>query len=144
MFWVPKRTVSLRRFFCHWDGPFEYPQHMFCLKNKKNNIQLHTFIWRPDNFACWIIFHAYVLMLNFFKIIFFKKFFEGLDSDQDQNSVEPDCVVSLCKTLYFLLSNEGAQWLSGRVLDLRPKGRRFELHRHHCVVVFEQDTFIIA
>ena len=28
----------------------------------------------------------------------------------------------------------GAQWLSGRVLDSRPKGRGFEPHRHHCVV----------
>ena len=28
----------------------------------------------------------------------------------------------------------GAQWLSGRVLDSRPKGRRFEPHRCHCVV----------
>ena len=29
---------------------------------------------------------------------------------------------------------EGAQWLSGRVLDSRPKGRGFEPHRRHCVV----------
>ena len=28
----------------------------------------------------------------------------------------------------------GAQWLSGRVLDSRPKGRGFEPHRRHCVV----------
>ena len=28
----------------------------------------------------------------------------------------------------------GAQWLSGRVVDARPKGRGFELHRLHCVV----------
>ena len=28
----------------------------------------------------------------------------------------------------------GAQWLSGRVLDLRPKGREFEPRRRHCVV----------
>ena len=28
----------------------------------------------------------------------------------------------------------GVQWLSGRVLDLRPKGRGFEPHRRHCVV----------
>ena len=28
----------------------------------------------------------------------------------------------------------GAQWLSGRLLDLRPKGRGFEPHRRHCVV----------
>ena len=38
----------------------------------------------------------------------------------------------------------GAQWLSGRVLDSRPKGRGFEPHRHHCIVVLEQDTFILA
>ena len=36
------------------------------------------------------------------------------------------------------------QWLSGRVLDSRPKGRGFEPHRRHCVVVLEQDTFILA
>ena len=34
----------------------------------------------------------------------------------------------------------GAQWLSGRVLDSRPRGRGFEPHRRHCVVVIEQDT----
>ena len=28
----------------------------------------------------------------------------------------------------------GAQWLSGRVLNSRPKGRRFEPHRRHFVV----------
>ena len=28
----------------------------------------------------------------------------------------------------------GAQWLSGRVLDSRPKGRGFEPHLRHCVV----------
>ena len=38
----------------------------------------------------------------------------------------------------------GAQWLSGRVLDSRPRGRGFEPHRRHCVVVLEQDTFIVA
>ena len=28
----------------------------------------------------------------------------------------------------------GAQWLNGRVLDSRPKGRGFEPQRRHCVV----------
>ena len=37
-----------------------------------------------------------------------------------------------CLTL--TLYTWGAQWLSGRVLDLRPKGRGFEPHRRHCVV----------
>ena len=41
-------------------------------------------------------------------------------------------------------ANKGAQWLSGRVLNSRPKGREFEPHRRHCVVVLEQDTFILA
>ena len=29
---------------------------------------------------------------------------------------------------------EGAQWLSGRDLDSRPKGSGFEPHQRHCVV----------
>ena len=28
----------------------------------------------------------------------------------------------------------GVQWLSGRVIDSRPKGRGFEPHQHHCFV----------
>ena len=39
---------------------------------------------------------------------------------------------------------KGAQWLSGRVLDSRPRGGRFEPHQRHCIVVLEQDTFILA
>ena len=31
-----------------------------------------------------------------------------------------------------------------RVLDSRPKGSGFEPHRRHCVVVLEQETFILA
>ena len=38
----------------------------------------------------------------------------------------------------------GAQWLSGRVLDSRLRGCRFKPHRRQCVVVLEQDTFILA
>ena len=44
----------------------------------------------------------------------------------------------------FVWRLEGAQWLSGRVLDTRPKGRGLEPHRRHCVVVLEQDIFILA
>ena len=40
--------------------------------------------------------------------------------------------------------NQGAQWLSGRVLDSRPKGRGFEPHRRHCVVALEKELFILA
>ena len=37
-----------------------------------------------------------------------------------------------------------AQWPSGRVLDSRRTGRGFEPHWRHCIVVLEQDTFILA
>ena len=42
------------------------------------------------------------------------------------------------------LGGRGAQWRSGRVLDSRSKGRGFEPHRRHGVVVLEQDTFTLA
>ena len=44
----------------------------------------------------------------------------------------------------FAINKVGAQWLSGRVLDSRPKGRGFKPHLRHCAVVLEQDTFILA
>ena len=47
------------------------------------------------------------------------------------------CATLLCFSCLTLLHSEwqkGAQWLSGRVLDSRPKGRGFEPHRRHCVV----------
>ena len=54
------------------------------------------------------------------------------------------CLVVTCWERADLLALKGAQWLSGIVLDSRPKGRGFEPHRRHCVVVLEQDTFILA
>ena len=42
------------------------------------------------------------------------------------------------KLIHYLIftfsKQEGAQWLSGRVLDSRPRGRGFKPHRRHCVV----------
>ena len=50
----------------------------------------------------------------------------------------------ILKSLLFFFFG-GAQWLSGRVLDSRPRGRGFELYWRHCVLVLEtQDTFIQA
>ena len=45
-----------------------------------------------------------------------------------------DCPVKILPYLSFYRLGKGAQWLSGRVLDLRPRGHGFEPHRHHCVV----------
>ena len=35
------------------------------------------------------------------------------------------------------------QWLSGRVPDSRPRGRRFEPRRRHCVVVLEHNLVLV-
>ena len=34
----------------HWDGSFEYPQHMFWMRNKENNFPIRTLIWRPGQY----------------------------------------------------------------------------------------------
>ena len=51
-----------------------------------------------------------------------------------------------CKYMYMMYGylDMGAQWLSGRVLDSRPRGRGSEPHRRYCGAVLEQDTFILA
>ena len=43
-------------------------------------------------------------------------------------------VITLSVRLEGTTSCAGAQWLSGRALDSRPRGRGFEPHRRHCVV----------
>ena len=40
---------------------------------------------------------------------------------------------------YFHFYISGAQWLSGRVLDSRPKGRGFEPHRRLCIVCLSKN-----
>ena len=42
--------------------------------------------------------------------------------------------VSTVQYLLICFLYTGAQWLSGRVFDSRPKGRGFEPHGRHCVV----------
>ena len=48
-------SISLNMCFGCSKGPshpgssFEYPQHMFWLRNNKNNFQLHTLIWGPEH-----------------------------------------------------------------------------------------------
>ena len=66
------------------------------------------------------------------------------------NRMNPDqtgsILFSIWATKNIRQAGKAAQWLSGRVLDSRPRGRLFKSHRHHCIhtVVLEQDTFILA
>ena len=77
----------------------------------------------------------------------------SLNSDQDQQNVGPDlgpnCLQrstgnKIIYVMEHLPSVLGLQWLSGRVLDSKLRGSWLEPHRRHCVVVLEQDTFILA
>ena len=33
----------------HWDVFFEYPHHMFWMRNKENKFPIHTLFWRPGD-----------------------------------------------------------------------------------------------
>ena len=48
-----------------------------------------------------------------------------------------ECIINFNTRDYHTLRhdiiNEGVQWLSGRVLDLRPRGSGFKPHRRHWV-----------
>ena len=41
----------------------------------------------------------------------------------------------------YLHQKVGVRWLSGRVLDSRPRGREFEPHRRHCVVSLSKNIY---
>ena len=45
--------------------------------------------------------------------------------------------VSRASSYHIIHYNKRAQYLSGRVLDLRQRGRGFQHHWRHCVVVLE-------
>ena len=50
-------------------------------------------------------------------------------------------LTSLVETIVIFTDHnslKGAQWLSGRVLDSRPRGRAFEPHWHNCVILLDQ------
>ena len=54
-------------------------------------------------------------------------------------SIQPDVSTVKFYNSYHMLLCEGAQWLSGRVLDSRQKGRGFEPHRRHCVMYLSKN-----
>ena len=57
----------------HRDGSFEYPQHMFWLRNKKKKFQIRTLIWGPVTlfFSGQIIKSYEISNLVFLKWYFF-------------------------------------------------------------------------
>ena len=48
----------------HWDYSFEYPQHMFWMRNKENSFPIHTLIWR--------LAHLFEMPFICFFVVFFQ------------------------------------------------------------------------
>ena len=88
----------------HRDGSFEYPQHMFWLRNKKNNFLLSTLIWWTANHLSkiqikhegpesltWILSPTFVTqmeIIDFYHLLI--TFVNKLDPGQDWQNVGPD------------------------------------------------------
>ena len=105
----------------HWDGSFEYPQHMFWLRNKTNNFQIHTLIWG----------HIYPLHLIVCVLWSSQRHNQQWQcSGSVVECLTPDmchCVVSLIKTHLSLLSTgstqEGPSGHTWNIVDLDVKNR---------------------
>ena len=84
-----------------------------------------------------------LIMIDFFNPYHANIFF--VEKKSSANCV--CCIYSYALQTTFIMETNnmmGVQWLSGRVLDSRPRGCGFEPHRCHCIVVLEQDTFFLA
>ena len=97
----------------HRDGSYEYPQHMFWLRNKKYNFQLRTLFWGPVILGFVLIetglYTAYGTTYSILNLLRAHAPFIGrvLDSGSRGHSFEPclrHWVLSLSETLYALHS----------------------------------------
>ena len=76
-------------------------------------------------------------------ILFLKELLENVNFKKNSRQQKKHVLFPARKVLK-PITYEGTQWLSGRVLDSRPRGCGFEPHWRHCIVVLEHDTFILA
>ena len=56
----------------------------------------------------------------------------------DEPDLGPECLLRLSA------DDTDIKFYKRHIKTMRPRGRGFEPHRRHCVVVLEQDTFILA
>ena len=68
------------------------------------------------------------------KIQYFLKNYNLTPPDMYNGLSQVYCIKPEGKSISIQRVKKGAQWLSGRVLDSRPRGRRFKPHWRHSVV----------
>ena len=77
----------------HLDVSFEYPQHMFWMRNKENRFPIRTLIWRPVR--------PLLLLLTQYKApqLCMELSTTGLDTNQETSTLPLDHTVLLCKPI---------------------------------------------
>ena len=88
--------------------------------------------------------HISSVAMDFEKTILFENGMVFTSSHLHLSAMQSILYIYIYIYIYIACSRKGAQCLSGKVIDSRPRGCGFEPHRRHCVVVLEQDTFILA
>ena len=124
----------------------------FLLKCQGNVREFYNFQFVPNDEKqkmSWEVFlliwiQAFKIILKASKLLNIRRLKQIVCQMLDVVSVFLLAIPTLECDLEVTVRLRGAQWLSGRVLDCRPRGRGFKPHRRHCVVVLEQDTFILA
>ena len=78
----------------HRDGSFEYPQHMFWMRNKENNFPIHTLIWRPAFYSSSIFSKESTFRKKIQDFVYntgsTTRVSQSLDLDQTRQFVAPD------------------------------------------------------
>ena len=126
---------------------FDRQKHPFTQVHK-----YQPFHWKQNQYILNFPVHWFTLNQSLMCMLSLKKIVIIYAKRGDKSAATHCCHPFWCKSalsVYYsiymnTLMQLGAQWLSGRVLDSRPKDSGFEPHRRHCVVVLEQDTFILA
>ena len=106
--------------------------YMFNLKNDHFGLKMKPYIYWSNISKANL--HVYNKIEAFDQHYFSPKSLAGIQFCGSHNP----CQRSLDFFSFFSVANyrmnRGAQWLSGRVLDSRPRGCWFEPHRNHCVM----------
>ena len=89
----------------HGDGSFEYPQHTFWLRNKKNNVQFRTLEWGPASKQ--VLYERVKTQIKCRRITAFYRNFEW-----QRLKIQNGQFHSYCINMYGIIhQNEKGQWV---------------------------------
>ena len=98
--------------------------------------QKHHFQWVMNYFYDQILSHYFQQMTtheNYNVKYIVQNFIENFNVLKEKTNIAMNKSLKLFLAVIQIIP-QGAQWLSGRVFDLRPRDPGFKSHRRHCVV----------